>query len=522
MPIGNKLAIVLSWGCAADGTGFVELTSIVDPQQGGPYVFLLSGNATGFAQQYAVRQDDLPFQVDKLPNDTFAASLVDTFSGNQAPAKQFAISCTGGAVDGTPLTLDSLSHTDETAALNDGTATIQAHGGVAPLTADLVELSLSQPATSGQPNVFTKLAPLRYTLRVTDSSTPTPQVVSGQVTVEPYAEPVAGCQDEYATNYDPAATSSGSCEYAPNWRSAWGRGNMPVVVAAETTDTKSFLTALLRVGFREGHPLHDLRPLSAAITVRATIAPDGYATFHLGPFLRPLLGAADGLGGYRLDLNSDTAVSDDFYVGYELRRVTGEMLEHGYALNTAVPDEQLVEDRRLTPFAPLLPIWPGFDDYRIAFLANYNMGKFGELLDEAAMWFDTYRMPCPSNPLPVAWLAPEGFGFWVFQGRPQLGDDVSDGQTYTEPSSGERRYSDPGEARQTVKASSGAFAGNDLLRGLRTLWRSPQVWYQPDPEGEWIAVVVERGQRDVGRMGVRRQELQISFTHAAPEVAQGQ
>jgi hypothetical protein len=48
------------------------------------------------------------------------------------------------------------------------------------------------------------------------------------------------------------------------------------------------------------------------------------------------------------------------------------------------------------------------------------------------------------------------------------------------------------------------------------------VWYQPDPEGEWVPVVVERGQRDVGRMGVRRQELQLSFTHAAPEVAQGQ
>jgi hypothetical protein len=72
---------------------------------------------------------------------------------------------------------------------------------------------------------------------------------------------------------------------------------------------------------------------------------------------------------------------------------------------------------------------------------------------------------------------------------------VSDGQTYAESSSGERRYSDPGEARQTINASSGAFAGDDLLRGLRTLWRSSQVWYQPDPGGEWIAVTVERGAR---------------------------
>jgi hypothetical protein len=508
--------MVLSWGCSADGTGFVQLTSIVDPAAGGPYVFVLSGNATGFAQQYAVTQDNLPFLVEKLPNDTFTASVVDTFSGNQAPDKQFAISCTGGATVGTPLTLDSLSHTDETAALNDGTATIQASGGVAPLTAQLVELSMSQPATSGQPTVFTKLAPLRYTLRVTDSSTPIPQVVSGQVTVAAYAEPVAGCQDEYATNYDPDATSSGSCDYAPNWRSAWARGNMPVVVAAETTDTKSFLIALLRIGFREGHPLHDFRPLGEAITVRATIAPDGYATFHLGPFLRPLLGAADGLGGYRLDINEETV--DDFFVGYELRRTTGEMLEQGYAVNAAVPDEQLVEGRVLTAFERV-PTWPGYSWSRPK-LTNRSAGRYGAI-DE--VYPDAVSLPCPPNPLPVAWLNPQGgWDFWVFQGRPLLGDDVSDGQTYTEPSTGERRYSDPGEARQTVKASSGAFAGDDLLRGLRTLWRSPQVWYQPDPEGEWVPVVVERGQRDVGRLGVRRQELQLSLVHAATEAAQGQ
>jgi hypothetical protein len=129
----------------------------------------------------------------------------------------------------------------------------------------------------------------------------------------------------------------------------------------------------------------------------------------------------------------------------------------------------------------------------------------------------------PSNPLPVAWLNPWGaWDFWVFQNRPTLGDDVSEGQTFTEATTAQRRYSDPGAAYETFKASSGVFRGDDLLAGLRTLWRSPQAWVQLVPGGEWLPIVVERGQREVGRMGVLKNEVTVSFSLALAEFAQGQ
>jgi hypothetical protein len=85
------------------------------------------------------------------------------------------------------------------------------------------------------------------------------------------------------------------------------------------------VAAELRIGFRNGRPLTFLWPLGEPIKLQASIDPDGYATFKLGPYLRPQLGASDGLGGYRLDINEERV--NDFYVGYELRRdVTGEAL----------------------------------------------------------------------------------------------------------------------------------------------------------------------------------------------------
>ncbi len=195
------------------------------------------------------------------------------------------------------------------------------------------------------------------------------------------------------------------------------------------------------------------------------------------------------------------------------------MLEHGYTLNAARPDAEMTEGKVLTAFTRV-PSWPGYS-WKRARLANRSAGRYGGI-DE--VYPNEVSLSCPPNPLPVAWLNPlGGFDFWVFQGKPQLGDDVAEGQTYTEPASGQRRYSDPGEARQTIKASSGPFRGDDLLAGLRTLWRSTQAWYQPGgPDTEWIPILVERGQRDVGRIGVARQEVPISFQVAAPEWAQGQ
>jgi hypothetical protein len=413
------------------------------------------------------------------------------------------------------LVLDFGEATNETAAGDDGTATIQAHGGIAPLTAFLMELGLSQPATSGQPNTFPGLPASRYTLRVTDSSAPTPQQVQKVVAVGDYVPEQAGCQDEYAIDYNPQATSPGACTYAPNWRSAWGPAGVAVRVAALPGQVEAFVAAELFIGFREGHPLHEFRPLSEPIGLRATVMPSGYATFHLGPFLRPQLGSPSE-GGYRLDINSETV--DDLYVGYELRRTTGEMLEHGYALNAAVPDEQLTGGLVLTAFKAV-PTWPGFD-WKRPQLTDINVGQFGSV---AEVYPATITLPCPTNPLPVAWLNPlGGWDFWVFQGKPTLADELGEGQAYNEATSGERRYTERGEARSTVQASSGVFKGADLMEGLRTLWRSPQVWYKPDLDGDWVPVTLGSGSFPAGRKGVLRQEVSITFTEALPQYQQGQ
>lgn len=432
-----------------------------------------------------------------------------------------SIACGSGGGGADVLTLDSLTHTDETAALNDGTATIQATGGVAPLTAEVVELSLSQPATSGQPTTFPALPPAGYTVRVRDSSTPTPRVVGGTVTIKAYAAPVTGCQDEYADNYDPAATSGGaaSCTYTPVWRSAWGPSGVAVPVPALPGQVKAYTEANLYIGFRPGHPLAAERPLGLPLPLRATVGPSGFAVFRLGPYLRSTLGAADG-EARRLDLNSGTAFTADLYVGYELRRTTGELLQHGYALNAAVPDEQLLGI--LSPF-PVLPVWPGYDRYIVSTRSN-RAGGYGIVNTEGPDGIgDLLYFPCPSNPLPVAWLAPGGgYGYWVFSGRHQLSDDVGEGQAFTEASSGEQRWSQRGVTRGTIAASSGVFNGPQFAEGLRTLWASPQVWVQLVAGGEWVPVTLAGGSFPVRRMGLPRTEVSITMTVARPAYVQGQ
>lgn len=434
------------------------------------------------------------------------------------------INCGSGA--GPTLQLDVASATGETAAgADDGTATIQASGGVAPLTAYLLELSMQQAARSGQPNTFPGLPPATYTLRVRDSSTPA-QVVQAEVTVGAYAAPVTGCQDEYADNYDPTATSGGaaSCAYTPQWRSAWGPAGVAVRVPAQPGQTAAYVVARLRIGFRPGHPLAASRPLGPPLVLKATVGPDGYATFRLAPYLWPALGADDGAGGYRLDLNSPTATTSDLFTGYELRRVAGQLLEHGYALNAAVPDAQLLTgpDNPLSPFAGRLPVWPGFE-YEVGYLSRQGFGRYGVVAAGPMLNFDYVQQPCPANPLPVAWLAPGGgYGYWVFQGRPQVGDEVGESQSFTEPATGERRYSQRGAARGTVTASSGVFNGAQFGDGLRTLWASPQVWYQPVIGGEWVPVTLEGGSFPVRRIGLPRTEFSLTFTEAVPHYAQGQ
>lgn len=513
----------MATGCEY-GAGFVDILTLRGGAPGAAYSYELTGQK-GTSYTGGVVAADLPLRLAPLVPDSYTllVNYLNPDNSGSGSSRDFESDCSGTGGQPGALVLDRLGHTDETATLGDGTATIQASGGTAPLTAELLELSLSQPATGGQPNTFPNLPPARYTLRITDSSTP-PQTVGGQVDVLAYMAPHAGCQDEYADNYDPLATTGGyaSCTYTPRWRSAWQP--LAVRVAAQAGQLTGFTAATLRIGFRPGHPLAADRPLGPPLALRATVGPDGYATFVLGPYLRSALGAPDGAGGYRYDLNSPTAYDADLYVGYELRRAgTGELLEHGYALNSAVPDALLHTGpgAALTPFLNLFPVWPGFD-FPVPTGAITPGGVHG-YLEQQPFQDDQILLPCPPNPLPVRWLAPGGgYGHWVFQGRPVLGDSVGEGQAYREASSGQQRYSDAGDSYQTFKASSGVFKGDSLLAGLRTLWRSPQAWVQLELGGEWLPIVLPRGDRDVATMGIRRQELVLNFSLAAPEWAQGQ
>jgi hypothetical protein len=516
------LALSVSYECQ-DAVGYAHLTAIFGP--GVTYAYTLTRASDGeVVYQSQISRAGLPLDFDGLFDDEYRLRLEDAGDPTNFGTAQFNSVCgypnpgggTGGGTD-SPLVLDSLTSTDETAAEDDGTATIQAHGGRAPLRAQIVALSLSQDATSGQPNTFRGLPPATYYVGVADASG---AVVGRNVTIKAYVAPVSGCMDEYATDYDPTATTAGTCTYVPTWRSAWGPTGVAVAVPALDGQVKAYTEAELRIGFREGHPLADVRPLGDPLKLRATVGPQGFAVFRLGPYLRSALGVADESGGQRLDLNSPTATTDDLYVGYELRRTTGELLEHGYALNAAVPDDGLGYGVKLGawPTTPD-PSWPEYE-WEQSMLDSSGTGRYGTITTFAA---DKVRLPCPTNPLPVAWLAPGGgFGFWVFQGRPQLGDDVGEGQSFTEASTGERRWSQRGEARGTIAASSGVFNGPQFAEGLRTLWRSPQVWYQPEPDGEWVPVTLQGGQFPVRRMGLARTEVSLTFTESRAAYVQGQ
>jgi hypothetical protein len=291
---------------------------------------------------------------------------------------------------------------------------------------------------------------------------------------------------------------------------------MAVGVAAVAGQTAAYIEAELRVGFRPGHPLAEFRPLGAPISLRATVGPDGYASFKLGPYVQPLLGVDDGAGGYELDINA--ATPDDYYVGYELRRADDDtLLEHGYALNAAVRDEQLVPGFVLSAFASV-PLWPGYSWARQQ-LSNRSAGHYGALAD---VYPPTVSLPCPNNPLLVAWLNPQGYlDFWVFAGKTQLTDVVGDGQQYQRPD-GQRRYSERGESRRQYEARSGTFKGLGLAEGLATLWRSPQVWLKPTPDSDWVPVTIASGDFPVRRLGVLKNEVSVTFVEAAAQYAQGQ
>jgi hypothetical protein len=498
---------------AAGGVVSFNANKVISGTSLGVVLLNASGEAV-WGSGFGAATNGASFTTSAQPDGDYVLSADN---GEATIEEPVTISC--GVAAGT-LKL-AVSHTDETAALDDGSITLTATGSDEPVTLEVVDLSLSRATTEGAAELFADIPPGSYTVRATAGS----EVVTSSVTVLAYSAPATGCTDEYADNYDPTATAGdNSCTYTPRWRSAWGPEGVAVRVSAVAGQAEGYLTAELRIGFRPGHELAPARPLGEPLRLHATVGPDGYATFCLAPYLWPTLGAEDGAGGYRLDLNSLTATTTDLFTGYELRRTTGELLEHGYALNAAVPDAQLLTgpDNILSPFAGRLPVWPGFE-YNAAYLNQRNVGRFGLIDAGPVLDLDYVLQPCPPNPLPVAWLAPGGgYGYWVFSGRPQLADEVGESQGFTEAATGERRWSQRGESRGTITASSGVFSGPLFGEGLRTLWASPQVWYQPVMGGEWVPVTLGGGQFPVRRMGLPRTEFSLTFTEAVPHYAQGQ
>ncbi|GAA4362107.1 hypothetical protein GCM10023185_29710 [Hymenobacter saemangeumensis] len=501
--------------CASAG-GLITITTVTGAPAGSLRWYADSAN--GISQAGPVGA--LPFAIGPLANDTWTVYLESVSTREQSDPQTFNVQCPPP-----PATLafaaGSPSATDETNAPATGTVSATAEGGTSPYTVELVEPQLSAPGADGVATTFTNVAAGNYTVRVTDSSVP-PQVIQDGVTVGPYVPGVVGCMDEEALNYNPLATEPGVCTFGPRWRSAWREVDVPAVAELPLP---AYLEAELWVGFPAAHPASALYPLTLLTTVRATVSPGGIARFKLGPFLRPLLGAADGAGGRRLDLNSDTAFSDDLYMGYELRR-NGLLLQRGLVLNASLPDEQIgkPDDTILSPFWPRMPYWHGYQTYRVAVMGTLPGGRYGQLYEEAITNYPRVELPCPKNPLPVAWLAPGGgYGLWVFQGKPRQGDDVGEGSLYSEPATRERRYSSRGQSLKLLEASTGVFQGDDWAEALRTLRRSPQVWYQPGGLGTpWVPIVLSSGSFDAGRLGNRRREFFISFSEAEPVLVQGQ
>lgn len=342
---------------------------------------------------------------------------------------------------------------------------------------------------------------------------------------------VRGCMDEEAGNYNSLATEDdGTCRYAPRWVGVWSPEGVTVTVAPTGDPLPAYLSAELQAGYPVGHPLAAVRPLVSVATLRATVAPSGLATFDLAPYLRSELGGMHA-GTRRLDINSADAYTADLYVGFKLL-LSGSVVASGYALNSALEEVQLeqlrVNQLPLTPFGKLLPVWANYP-YLLSVLHEDNTGRLGTLetrspANDASHGVRVVNLPCPRYGLPVAWLSPEGsFGYWVFAGHHAVGDEVGEGQPYLEGGTQELRYSSRAASRQVVEATSGVFSQRAFARGLRTLRRSVQAWYQPEGPGTaWVPITLKGGSFPAYREGRSRYEVTIQFTEAKAVAVQGQ
>jgi hypothetical protein len=414
-----------------------------------------------------------------------------------------------------------------------GSVRLQVETRAATFQAVIVRLSDNQsfplaPVYQPGPFQLDQVAVGSYRLRLTDANGCT---ASQEYTLTQPA-PVVGCLDASATNYNPLATQADNrlCRYTPRWVGVWSPDGVPVVVRPTAVPAPAYLSAELYAGYPAGHSLAAVRPLRYLATLRATVAPTGLATFDLAPYLRSELGALQDDGSRRLDLNSLSAQTDDLYVGFRLE-MAGQGMANGYALNSALGETKLeglrIGQDPLWPFGVTFPLWPGLS-YFTSKLHDDVTGRLGEVQKtppaSASAEGILVAMPCPSHPLAVAWLAPEGgYGYWVFEGRHRYGDEIGEGQAYTEALTNELRYSRRAPSRRTIEASSGVFSDRALVEGLRSLRRAVQAWYRPTGlVGPWVPIVLQAGNFPAYREGRRRYEVTIQFSEGVAQTAQGQ
>jgi hypothetical protein len=192
-----------------DGAGYATLRSISGGS--GSYTYELRRDGV-IVEQSTVQSTQLPIDFEGLYDGAYVLLVAEDGAPNNSGTASFRLSCGYPAPPEAPLlTLDFLRPTDPTAT-GAGSISAQASGGTAPLSVTLVELAMSQAATSGQAVLFDNIPAGRYTVRFTDAIG---QEVSGTVTLRAYVpEPVRGCTDPRAKNYNPDATQDdNSCEY---------------------------------------------------------------------------------------------------------------------------------------------------------------------------------------------------------------------------------------------------------------------------------------------------------------------
>lgn len=213
-----------------------------------------------------------------------------------------------------------------------------------------------------------------------------------------------------------------------------------------------------------------------------------------------------------------------------------------YLLDSGLNSSQLngyLSAYLLSPFRTLLPYWGATWQYRTYYLqylptpAQLTI-KMIDVEDTIEVSLElggpptslaTVSMPCPTYPLPICWLSPEGGeGFWIFSAKHTYGLTVGEGVSFYDAADTERLLS-RGDVRDVVSVESGYLPNPALYDGLRTLFYTPQAWaYVGDytlDTGEWLPIIIEGGERTDYRSGEKQRQATVRFRFADPIPVQG-